>query len=121
MTTPPTEPRDFAAFLVETPSGRTHTELSEALRDPVAKVVDTGKAGALGLVVKVAPMKGDPSTLVVTDEIKLKLPEHDRKASVFWPDKDGNLVRNDPNQRSIFELSEAPPPNVDLTTGEVWD
>ena len=118
---PASEPRDFAAFLVETSAGRTHAELSEALRDLVAKVVDTGKAGTLGLTVKVAPMKGDPSTLVVTDEIRLKLPEHDRKASVFWPDKDGNLVRNDPNQRSIFNLAEVAPPNVDTVTGEVLD
>ena len=48
-------------------------------------------------------MKNAPETLVVTDAIKLKLPEHDRKASIFWPDTAGNLCRTDPNQPSFFD------------------
>lgn len=121
------EPRDFAAFLVEQSNGRTHTELSEGLRDLVTRVIDTGKKGSITLTVNVEPMKGAPETLVVTDAIKLKLPEHDRKASIFWPDPSGNLCRSDPNQRSIFDVIELPrsgnntPVTVNPTTGEIQE
>lgn len=122
-----TQPRDFAAFLVEQSNGRTHTELSEGLRDLVTRVIDTGKKGSITLTVNVEPMKNAPETLVVTDAIKLKLPEHDRKASIFWPDTAGNLCRTDPNQRSIFDVIELPHSGnnaaitVNPTTGEIQE
>lgn len=97
------EPRDFSAWLIEQSSGRTHAELSTSLRDLVTRVLDTGKKGSITFTVNVEPMKGAPETLVVTDAIKLKLPEHDRKASIFWPDTAGNLCRTDPNQPSFFD------------------
>ena len=117
------EPRDFSAFLLDQSQGRTHSELSEGLRDLVAKVVDTGKKGSIQLTVTVAPMKDDASVLVVSDEIKLKLPEHDRKASIFWPDDNNNLVRNDPNQRSIFDVVEVEraTATVNIATGEILE
>ena len=121
------EPRDFAAFLVEQSQGRTHAELSEGLRDLVARVIDTGKKGSITLTVAVAPMKDNTGVLVVSDVIKLNLPEHDRSASIFWPDKAGNLVRNDPNQRSIFDVITIPrdednePITVNPTTGEIQE
>jgi len=119
-TTDRPEPREFAAFLLDQSAGKTHAELSENLRDLVNRVTDTGKKGSLTLTVTVAPMKDDVSVLVVTDEIKLKLPEHDRKASIFWPDADGNLTRQDPNQRSFFDdLQDVPPVGVNPVTGEV--
>ena len=36
------------------------------------------------------------------------LPEHDRAASLFYPDKHGNLSRSDPNQLSFDSLREVP-------------
>ena len=126
-TTVTDEPRDFAAFLVEQSQGRTHAELSEGLRDLVARVIDTGKKGSITLTVTVAPMKDNTEVLVVSDVIKLSLPEHVRAASIFWPDQAGNLVRNDPNQASIFDVITIPraednePITVNPTTGEVTD
>jgi hypothetical protein len=112
------EIRPFATWLLEQSGGKTHEELSEALYDLVARVRDTGKKGSVSLTVNVAPLKGDIDVLVVADEIKLRLPEHDRKASLFYPDKDGNLTRRDPNQLSFESLREVPP-NVDPLTGEI--
>lgn len=112
--------RPFADWLREQSGGKTHDELSEALWDLVARVRDTGKKGTVSLTVTVAPMKNDLDVLVVTDEIKLRLPEHDRKASLFYPDKDGNLTRTDPNQLSFESLREVPGVGqVDPTTGEI--
>ena len=44
MTSPPDDaPRDFGSFLLELARGKTHDELSQALHDVVAKVIDRGK------------------------------------------------------------------------------
>jgi hypothetical protein len=115
---PDIEIRPFATWLIEQSGGKTHEELSEALYDLVARVRDTGKKGSLSLTVNVGPLKGDIDVLVVDDEIKLRLPEHDRKASLFYPDKDGNLTRRDPNQLSFESLREVPE-GVNPLTGEI--
>jgi hypothetical protein len=108
--------RPFADFIREQAKGATHDELSEALQDLVAKVRDTGKKGSLSLTIEVEPMKGDSKVLIVTDAIKLKLPEHDRQASLFYADKASNLVREDPDQLSFDSLRE-----VNRETGEIKD
>lgn len=110
--------RPFADWLREQSSGKTHDELSEALHTLIAKVLDTGKKGSLTLTVSLAPLKDDIEVLIVSDEIKLKLPEHDRKASMFYPDDMGNLSRTDPNQLTFETLREVPA-NVDPITGEI--
>lgn len=116
-----TTTRPFADWLRDQSRGKTHDELSEGLRDLVAKVIDTGKKGTLTLVITVEPMpKSDGNALVVTDEIKLKLPEFAREASLFFADDDRNLVRNDPRQLVFDSLREVPPPpGVDPVTGEI--
>lgn len=117
--TPPTI-RPFADFLREQAKGHTHDELSEGLRDLVARVRDTGKKGSITLVVSVELQKGSDNALVVSDEIKLRLPEHERQASWFFADADNNLLRNDPNQLAFESLKEVPAPTgVDPTTGEI--
>lgn len=110
-----TEPREFAAFLIDRPS--THSELSEALRTLTARVRDTGKPGTLTLAVTVKPFDGDVDVLAVSDLIKLKLPEHDRKPGIFYPDRDGNLTRTDPNAMDFSRLVELP--DHDARTGEI--
>lgn len=122
-TTAPTEDpgpliRPFADFLREQSRGTTHDEMSETLHRLIARVRDTGKKGVLQLTITVAPLKGDADVLVVSDAIKVKLPEHDRKASMFYPDEHGNLSRTDPNQLTFEGLREVPA-GVDPATGEI--
>ncbi len=129
MTTRPDEAagavtiRPFADWLRDQSRGKTHDELSEALRDLVSKVIDTGKKGTLALIVTVEPMpNSDGHALIVKDEIKLKLPEFSREASLFFADDDRNLSRSDPRQLTFESLREVPPPaGVDPATGEVSD
>lgn len=115
--------RPFAAWLVEQSNGHTHDELGDGLHDLIARVRDTGKKGSITLTVTVAPMKENERMLILKDQIVLKLPEHERKSSIFYADENGNLVRNDPDQYVFEDLREvpAPPPGVDLITGEVLD
>lgn len=112
--------RPFADWLREQSAGTTHDELSEVLHDLISKVRDTGKKGYVQFTVAVGTLKGDPDVLVVEDKIKLRLPEHDRKASMFYPDKHGNLSRRDPRQLEFESLREVSAPmNVDPATGEI--
>lgn len=111
--------RPFADWLREQSNGKTHEELSEGLHDVIARVRDTGKKGTVALIVTVAPMKGDVDVLVVSDQIKVRLPEHDRKTSLFYPDAQGNLTRNDPNQFTFESLREVGGQLVDTITGEI--
>ena len=112
--------RPFADWLRDQAGGTSHDELSEGLRDLVAKVMDTGKKGTLTYVVTVEPMpKVNGNALRVSDEIKLKIPEFDREASLFFADDDRNLVRTDPRQMAFEALREVPPPRgINPTTGE---
>ena len=96
--------RPFADWLREQSSGKTHDEMSESLWDLIARVQETGKKGHLILSISIEPMKGDESVLVVSDEIKLKLPEFPRKPSVFYADRNGNLTRSNPNQPELTVL-----------------
>ena len=60
--------------------------------------------------------------LVVADSITISLPEHDRQATIWYLDHDGNLTRNDPRQLAFESLREVPPPaGVDPKTGEITD
>lgn len=112
--------RPFADWLREQSGGKTHEEMGVALYDLVQRVRDTGKKGTVTLTISVAPLKNDRDVLVVADEIKLRVPEHDRKASLFYPDKEGNLTRQDPHQLTFESLREvADVGTVDTATGEI--
>ena len=104
--------REFAAFLLDRPA--THNELSEKLRQLTVAVQDTGKKGTLQLTVALELFDGDPDRVVVNDRIVMKVPEHDRKGSILFPDRDGNLSRNDPNALSFDTLRD-----VNINTGEM--
>jgi hypothetical protein len=110
---PDSEPyvRPFTDFLREQSRGESLTELSDGLRDLVARVRATGKPGAITYVVKVEPVKNTDDAYAVTDEIRLKLPEFPRQGSLMFTDHDGNLIGSDPNQ--LIAL------NVDPATGEI--
>jgi hypothetical protein len=97
------EPRDFCAILIEINKGESHRELSEALADLVAAVEITGKPGSLSYSLKVQPHQGNSAIVTVTDEIKRKIPEGDRRTSIFFVDRTHSLVRNDPHQVSLFD------------------
>ncbi len=111
--------RPFADWLREQAGGKSHDELSQALYDLVQRVGDTGKKGSIVYTISVGPLKNDNDVLVVDDQIKLKLPEHDRKASLFYTDKTGNLTRTDPNQLAFESLREVEGGLVNTITGEL--
>ena len=96
------EAREFAAFLLDINKGQSNRELSEKLHDLIAKVQDTGKAGSLTYKVEVKPEAGTDNLVIVTDQIAVKLPQGERRKSLFFVDADHNLVRDNPQQHSLF-------------------
>ena len=113
--------RPFLDWLRDHNQGQTADEMSEAIHLLTGRVQDTGKAGSVQLTIRIEPMKGASNNdiVLVTDQIKTKLPEFPRQSSVFYVDKHGNQVRNDPNQLTFESLREVPPIEVDKTTGEI--
>lgn len=97
------DPREFSAFLLDRPA--THEELTVKLHDLVQAVRDTGKKGSLTLKLTVSPFKNDPDVLEVHDDLKLVMPQHDRKPGIFYPDQDGNLTRNSPQMLDFGSLT----------------
>jgi hypothetical protein len=96
--------RPAAAVIQEIGGGSLHARLSELLAELTAAVTDTGKKGTLTLQLTVAPIKaGNTSTLIVTGATVLKAPKGDSEtpSSVFFPDRDGNLTREDPTQLQL--------------------
>ena len=113
--------RPFSDFLLEISAGLTHHDLSEALNELVQAVDVVGKPGSITYTLKVAPAgRGAEQTVMVTDEIKVKLPEADRPDSVFFIDADGNMTRSHPDQERL-PLREVPKPRADAdpATGEI--
>lgn len=97
-----TPPQDFLVFLSGINKGRTVTELAEKLQELVSAIENTRKAGTITLKIAVKPAGKNGDALIVTDEVVVKAPKLSRPESIFFPDSAHNLVRNDPNQASMF-------------------
>jgi hypothetical protein len=98
--TPVPQIKPFGAVVQEQRNGLLHSELSEKLADLVGAVLEHEKPGALTLTIKVTPNK-DGSSLLVTDDVKVKAPAAPRRPSVFFADSHGNLSRRDPRQPEL--------------------
>lgn len=111
--------RPFTEFLHLQRGGSLHVELGEALNDVVEAVTETGKGGKVTLTITVKPIgKSSHGQLMVTDAVKVTLPEGERGESIFFADDDHNLVRDNPNQPEIPGLREVPrPAQKDLAAG----
>lgn len=100
--------RPFADVLQDLRRGGAHIEASEALHQLIAAVKETGKSGTLTIVLAVKPVaKNDGDTVTVTDSVRLKAPQQERTASVFFVDGDCNLRRDNPAQMHL-PLREVP-------------
>lgn len=111
----PVEAKPFAAFLTEQASS--HAELTEALQQLSLAVRETGKKGTLTYTVVMEPVKkGVNDTLAVTDKVLLKAPATDRRVAVYFPDANGNLHRDNPNQPKIEGLKVVEAPTLDADT-----
>jgi hypothetical protein len=91
--------RPFTQMVAELRRGRTGDELTEAMQALVHACKETGKTGALTLVIKVTP--GKSGQVEITDAIKTNLPVFSRESSLFFVTDDGDLSRKDPRQEEL--------------------
>lgn len=92
----------FLLLLQQHRHGEILSDLSESIRNVTQAVQDSGRGGSITLKIDIRPAsKGRAGALVVEDEIKEKLPTEDKTGSIFFADKNYNLIREDPNQTTL--------------------
>lgn len=94
-------PQAFTVMLAKIRRGQTLEELSEVLAEAQDRCKETGKMAEITLKVKIKPEKGMPGMYLITDEIKKRLPEFDRGASVMFEDANMQLQLEDPRQQKM--------------------
>lgn len=101
----PPKRRPFVEWLKEQRRGLTQSELTDALHEVVAAVQQHGKVGTLTLQITVRPAtKNSYGAVTVSDKVTVKAPEGERDESLFFVDPaSGDLIRNNPFQRDLFE------------------
>ena len=96
------QPRPFADVLREIDNGRFAADVAARLVEVAEGVTSTGKTGSLTIRIKVTPAsKNSTDALVVSGEAVAKIPVDPPGASVFFPDSDGNLRRDNPHQPEL--------------------
>lgn len=92
--------RPFAAWLQEQRNGLLHSELSDKLAELVETIQEHEKSGTLTLTISIRPSKVY-GAVEIEDTVKVKAPEADRDAGLFFADSHGNLSRRDPRQPEL--------------------
>jgi hypothetical protein len=119
------EIQPFANWLALQRKGTLANELATAMANVNQAVLETGKPGTITLTIKVKAT-GDEVSVSVTDEVKVKAPEHDRGQSIFFVDEHGNPHRSQQvldeqpaNQPRLTAVTSADGTTTDPKTGEV--
>ena len=106
--------RGFGVFIASIGEGQLHAELSETLREAVksleAHALDFGRAkGEMNLKLKIS-IDREGGMVVVAPEVTTKIPKPARRAGVFWIDKTGNLIAENPRNKQLpLRAVNAPP------------
>lgn len=98
----PDEDVDFAAVLRQHNKGVAYAELCKALAEVTAACKKTGKKGSVSLTLSIEPQPKMGNVIKLTDSIRTKVPAPDRVGSMWYPDEQGGLHRNNPEQHELF-------------------
>lgn len=96
----------FALLLAGQRNGECLREASEKLNDLVQKLRERVRPGEILLRIRFTP-GADASIVAITDEIVVKLPKQEKKATIMFTTEDGTLTRQNPEQRELV-LREVP-------------
>lgn len=89
----------FADVLRSLGSGQTYDDLGTKLTEIVQAVMESHKSGELVLKLKIKA-NGEQS-VIITDEIKQRIPEKARGETLFFTTAAGTLMRDDPRQSKL--------------------
>ena len=88
-------------MIAELRRGKAAHDLTEKIHDLIAACVDTGKKGDIVLKLTFEPDTDDDTRMKVTDQIAVKAPVRNQKASLFFLTDDLSLTRTDPAQHTL--------------------
>lgn len=97
----PEQVRPFAAIVQEINNGEFADQLARDVLDLVNAVRTQGRKGSLTVKFEVSPRKGNTNAFNLVGRRDLKLPQEEPIESVFFADKLGNLLRDDPRQMAL--------------------
>jgi hypothetical protein len=95
----------FIAMLQQKAGGIALTDLDQALAEVVSRVTGTRKKGKLTLTITIKP--NAKRGVQVLDDLKVDLPKDEVATSFFYAGDNGELLKNDPQQREL-ELRSVP-------------
>ena len=113
------EQTPFSQHLAYIGSGGLDAEATRLLTKLVAQVQQTRRKGTLTLTLNLSMEKDMDSVMRVQGECKVKMPAANKPTSWMFPTQSGQLLRDDPEQTSMFE--KPPQVIVDSETGEILD
>lgn len=91
--------RPFADVLRELGGGSVYDDLTAQLAEVVDGVNQTRKVGEISIKLKIKP--NGENSVMVSSEVKAKVPEPPRGDTVFFTTASGSLVRQDPRQADL--------------------
>lgn len=91
--------RAFADVIRELAGGVTYQSLTDHLAEVVQAVMETRKSGEVSLKLKIK-CNGETS-IIITDEVKAKVPQENRGETVFFATSAGHLLKDDPRQEKL--------------------
>jgi hypothetical protein len=81
--------------------GGAMADASERLRSVVAAVHETGKTGSMTITLVVKPAQRGQNAVVLSDQVKAKIPATEAEASFWFATPEGALAKSDPRQREF--------------------
>lgn len=100
--------RPITDILREMRRGRIVEDATEALGEVVKAVDATNKPGSVTIKIKVKPSKDGGWEKTLSASVSTDVPRPDLPDAVFFSNVDGDLVRDDPDQKPLFGDSERP-------------
>lgn len=89
-------------------SGRLVDEATDALRDLLIRVDETGKSGKLTLEISVSKLSRG-GAVALRGKVKVSAPPEAPAEGIFWVSPEGDALTEDPNQQKL-DLKVAPAP-----------
>lgn len=94
--------KSFLNVLTNHRRGSIVSDVSAAIKQATSAVQLTGKSAKVMLVMTLKPASaGAKGTLIFEPKVKTTIPEVEAAGSIFYADADFNLVREDPDQKTL--------------------
>lgn len=90
---------NLISVLSQMRKGKLLNEANDKLAALVKQCRDTSKVGTFTLKIKVKP--ANHGEVWLTDDVDTKTPKPDATLSLFYDDKEGALLKDDPNQPEL--------------------